>query len=151
MADDATQNETTPDPQSLMPSWVTSTQNIIKSLLQGAQPAAVGSSTPAPDQLNPWLKLLEKDTAPSASPMMPLSTPQPQAPVMQPHELSAPLPKPKPAGVPSMQPVPVAQIPVQNIMAMGQHQVDPMVEAAKQRVVQTLLRRQSPTTPKTIA
>ena len=124
------------EPLSLQPSWVGGTDNIVKMLLQGARPAPV--QMPAEDEVNPWLRALAPDAPSKLPPAFPSQTDWTGAKAENLHSAPAPAKPGEPMSFPVKQ---LSQIPVSALVQMGQHQLHPTVEAARQRVMQALLQR----------
>jgi len=130
----------------VQPSWVTNTQDIVKLLMQG-QPPAAGQADAATTISNPWLKALEAETAASQN-VLPQTGGAAAPQYAQAHELRAQMPAKPVTPLALPQTSPVGQLPMATVMQMGQHQVSPAVELAKQRVVQALMQRHTPATAK---
>ena len=122
------------------PSWAGSTENIIKMLMQGAQPAAVADAS-APVAANPWAQALGQGAAPHHS----ADATQIQTPAHASDLMGTAAGRGKvPFAVPTLQAGPGTQIPIAALLqaAQQQEQLAPHVEAAKQRLLQALLARQ---------
>src|SRR5580765_5980897 len=134
--------------------WQTTTNDVVKALL-AQQPPAQGAGMGevlSPDQLNPWLKALEQDTTPTSS-MSPMGMDSGQraAPSAGAHQLASPSATKKLEAPTAQVPhVATQQIPVSAIVALQSHQISPLVDAARHRVMQVLSQAPRgivPTTP----
>ena len=133
-------DETPPEPPTTVtptpPSWDVNLQNMLKALMQGQRQP--GQATETEDTANPFLQPQAAATPYARQNFDVSNLPAPVPHVM---EVGAPYTKVKTAEAPKPHLPPPTQIPIQSIMQMGQFQMDPAVELAKQRVVQMLMQR----------
>lgn len=132
------------------PTWDVNLQNMVKLLMQGQQPPTTQAAQA--ETANPYLPDATAAAPPYAQAQPLIDINSLPATAVRSHQLGGAVPKnktPAPPAAPEIQPAKIAQVPIQNILQMGLHQLNPQVELAKERVVKALMQRQHGVVPQT--